>query len=138
MRRPLFFQCGFSLLEMVVAVAILGISLGMLYQSAGGSVRSVSVTEDYTYAALLAQSLLDDNSVVPPEGVAAQGETGDGYRWQLISEPVLQRQPAQDDSQALLYRINVKVSWGGLDNPRVYDLDSVVPVMADPVAANDA
>ena len=37
-RRPR----GFSLLEMVVAVAILGMSLGALYRAAGGATRIVA------------------------------------------------------------------------------------------------
>lgn len=85
-------QRGFSLLEMIVAVAILGISLGMLYQAAGGATRSVATTEDYAYAIQIARSLLADNSVVPPGGTAVTGETADGYRWAVFSTPIIKQE----------------------------------------------
>ncbi|WP_339615951.1 prepilin-type N-terminal cleavage/methylation domain-containing protein [uncultured Gilvimarinus sp.] len=116
-------QCGFSLLEMVVAVAILGISLGMLYQAAGGATRSISVTEDYTYGVTMAQSLLANYSAVPREGVAVKGSSDDGYYWEVTSQLLL----GPNDEDTGLHRIDVWVRWGN-ESPREVHLPSVVPV----------
>ncbi|MCP8899364.1 prepilin-type N-terminal cleavage/methylation domain-containing protein [Gilvimarinus xylanilyticus] len=114
-------QIGFSLLEMVVAVAILGISLGMLYQAAGGATRSISTTEDYAYAVTMAQSLLANYSVVDPEGVSASGSTEDGYRWQVSTKPVFDL-----NGREVTYKyIDIWVRWG---KEKDVHLSSVVPV----------
>lgn len=119
-------QTGFSLLEMVVAVAILGISLGMLYQGAGGATRSISTTEDYAYALVMAESLLANYSAVPPEGVSVQQTTADGYRWQVSSAPV-----DEDSEQSPLHYLDVWVRWGSGEQRSVH-LASVVKVEAVP------
>jgi general secretion pathway protein I len=120
-------QGGFSLLEMVVAVAILGISLGMLYQAAGGATRSISTTEDYTYGVTMAQSLLANYSVVPPAGVSVRGSTEDDYHWEVKSEPVM----GPNDEETGLHKIDVWVRWGN-ERPREVHLPSVVPVVVPP------
>ncbi|MDO3385245.1 prepilin-type N-terminal cleavage/methylation domain-containing protein [Gilvimarinus sp. SDUM040013] len=114
---------GFSLLEMLVAVAILGISFGMLYQSAGGSVRSVAVGEDYAYAVTIAQSLLAENSLVPQGGVNTRSETADGYRWSVQTAPLSD----VNGDPLMLYRIDVEVQWGQGSGGRKFVLNSVVP-----------
>ena len=48
---------GFSLLEMVVAIAILALALAALYQAAGGATRNVRSDEKYAYGVELARSL---------------------------------------------------------------------------------
>lgn len=118
---------GFSLLEMVVAVAILGLSVGMLYQSAGGSVRSVSTSEDYAYAVTMARSLLAQYSSVPPAGVSTSAETHDGYRWQVRTEAI-----ANPNGEPVLYAIEATISWGNRFSPREYVLSSIVPVRLEP------
>src|SRR6056297_2038575 len=81
-------QRGFSLLEMVVAMAILGLALGALYQASSAATRNVRTDERYAYAAELARSLVADSAIVPAEGLRNQGETGSGFRWELRAEPL--------------------------------------------------
>ncbi|BFM21609.1 type II secretion system protein [Gilvimarinus japonicus] len=114
---------GFSLLEMMVAVAIMGISLGMLYKAAGGSVRSVSTSEDYVYAISMAESLLAMHSLVPLESFSVTGVTGDGYSWEVISTS----DGLPDEAIPYLRSIVVTVSWGGAPQ-REFSLHSVVPI----------
>ncbi|MBU2887579.1 prepilin-type N-terminal cleavage/methylation domain-containing protein [Gilvimarinus agarilyticus] len=118
---------GFSLIEVMVAIAILGISLGMIYQAAGGSVRSVSTSEDYAYAVELAQSLLAMNALVPAEGVSTAGVTQDGYHWSVLSAVA-----AVDDADVpALHSVEVSVRWGSTVRPREFQLHSMVPTWVE-------
>lgn len=120
--RSARFQRGLSLLEMVVAMAILGISLGVLYQAVGGASRIVQTSERYAYAVTIAESLLADNAVVPDVGLALSGETGGDYRWSVDAKPV----SSDDDLQPVqLMAIRIEVVWGDAKIGR-YELNSIV------------
>jgi len=116
---------GFSLLEMVVAVAILGMSLGVLYQAAGGATRTVAVDEKTAYAVELARSLLANYAVVPLSGMNETGETQGGFAWEVAAEPA---ELAVDSplSEGLLQQISVVVSWRDGSRDRTVALQSVV------------
>lgn len=116
---------GFSLLEMLVAIAILAMSLAAMYQVAGGATRTVSVDEEMVYGVELARSLLAANSVVPVEGLSETGETEGGFRWEVRTSPV--SLPAELPlSEGQLQAINVIVRWSDGDGERRFELESVV------------
>ena len=53
-----------------MAISILALALGALYQAAGGATRNVRVDEKYAYGVELARSLLANNGSVPrPESM---------------------------------------------------------------------
>lgn len=99
-------QRGFSLLEVVIAFAVLALSLGALYQSVGGSVRGVQEVERRAEAALLARSLLDLYDSVPEGGLSTEGVAGNGAYWRLVARPEIE--PA-GDGEWPLYRIEIEV-----------------------------
>ena len=116
---------GFSLLEMVVAVAILGMSLGALYQAAGGATRIVALDEKKAYGVELARSLLTTYSVVPLEGLSQKGETEGGFAWKVIAEAaeLPEETPLEE---GLLQHISVVVTWRDGGRDREVALESVV------------
>lgn len=117
-------QCGFSLLEMVVATAILGVTLAALYQAASGATRNVRAQEKYTYGIELARSLLAFHDRVPVGGLNASGETQGGFLWRVITQPLNLERSAL--ASASIYTIEVSVSWqDGRRRPEVV-LNSVV------------
>jgi general secretion pathway protein I len=82
-RQP---QRGLSLLELLVAFAILALSLGLLYRSMGASARSVADMGYQQQAALLAESLLASRESVSVEGWNESG-TREGFDFRVASAP---------------------------------------------------
>jgi len=115
---------GFSLLEMLVALSILGLSLGALYQAVSGATRNVRTDERYAYAVELARSLVAVNALVPVEGVRQSGETAGGFRWLVQSEPIGSSITGLADGA--LQDLEVEVAWSDGSKRRQVILNSVV------------
>ncbi len=122
------FQGGFSLLEMVVAIAILALSLGTLYQATSGATRNVRSAEKYAYGVELARSLVADNSLVPVSGKSASGQTQGGFSWSVRTSPV--DMPSSRALQGALHNLEVVVSWRDGSKRREVLLNSVVGAYA--------
>ena len=115
----------FSLLEMVVAVAILGLSLGALYQSVAGATRIVRIDEKYAYGVELASSVLANYALVPRSGLTQSGQTPGGFSWSVRAVPYVLPQPLLME-EGLLQEILVSVNWTDGDKQRQVNLQSVV------------
>jgi general secretion pathway protein I len=115
---------GFSLLEMVVAIAIMALALGTLYQAASGATRNVRVDEKYAYGVELARSLLADNAQIPLSGVRGGGETEGGFIWRVSSRAI--GSGGGRTSKINLHHIEVGVSWQDGLKTREVVLNSVV------------
>ncbi|ADE13631.1 general secretion pathway protein H [Nitrosococcus halophilus Nc 4] len=114
---------GFSLLEVLVAFAILGISLGVLLQIFSTGMRTTTLSEEYTRATSLAESKLATIGVETPylEGIE-EGQFDEKYAWRTTilpyEEPEEEREKRLgegfDDAvnlPALPYTVKVEVFW---------------------------
>ena len=112
-------QRGYTLIEVIVAFAVLALALTLLLGILSGATRQVRWADEAGRAALHAQSLLDQTGV----GEALQpgqdeGEFEDGrYRWSLEVEPY--RDPSSqpgaqpvDPGAPQLLRLELLVQWG--------------------------
>ena len=122
---------GFSLIEMLVALVVLSLSLGVLYQAAAGATRNVRVAAEYTEAVMLAESKLVEHSYITEESYSASGEFGE-YSWSVSSWPAVYENVTSPDQMPLLPRplqyLEVIVSWPGGRDTRSLDLLTVVPL----------
>ena len=121
---------GFSLLEMLVALVILSLSLGSLYQSTTAAIRNVSVANQYTRATMLAESMLASASDLLTEEASVSG-TFDIYRWETTAWPAENPLALGNEAGlrgAALQYVRVTVSWPGGQSDRKVSLLTVVPV----------
>lgn len=121
-------QRGFSLLEVLVAFSVMALSLGALYQSAGGSIRGAIESERQSRAVHLAQSLLALHPTVPPAGVSEAGQFGD-LSWRVSSSPY----PQVGDPPPLvkLHRVVGQIEWDDRNQRRSFELVTLVPERTD-------
>jgi general secretion pathway protein I len=119
-------ESGFSLLEMLVAVVILSLALGALYQSVAGATRNVRADQRFAYAVELARSLIADNNIVPPQGVSKSGVTAGGFSWSAESQ-ALARPRGSPLTDAGLHELRIVVAWPDGTRQRRVALSTVVP-----------
>lgn len=118
-------QRGYTLIEVIVAFALLALGLTLLLGTLSGATRQVRQAADSGRAALHAQSLLDELDMdAPLQAQQREGEFEDGtYRWRLDVRPW--REPASDaDADAAvapatataqgprLMELELQVEWG--------------------------
>lgn len=77
---------GFSLLEALVAMAIVAIAFAALYRTVGQSTHAVAAVDDRVQAAILAQSLLASATYAEDLAPVQAGEAA-GLRWRLELVP---------------------------------------------------
>jgi general secretion pathway protein I len=104
-------QAGFTLVEVIVAIAILSIALGSLMTMIGNALRQTGQADRMTEAGSLAQSLL---ARLGPELALGEGHDGgqfdNGFHWRLNSQRF---GDAGDQQQWPMsaYKVSVEVTW---------------------------
>ena len=111
-------QHGLTLLELLVAFAIMALSVGMIYRIMGGSARSAGDLEARQRAIVLAQSLLALRDTVPEGGFLQSGESG-GYHWRIQSTPY--DTGLSGPSITPLHELSIVIAWK--DGGRERDLE---------------
>jgi general secretion pathway protein I len=114
---------GFTLLEVVVALAIAGLALVGLFRAGSAGLFAVDTAARAEEAVQRAQSHLAavgrDTALVEGEFT---GDDGGGYRWALRVTPLTSRQsPAPDgvsSATTTLFNVEVAISWPGHEGDR--------------------
>lgn len=109
-RYPDFTSRGFTLLEVLVALAVFSISLVVVMEVFSANLRNLFVAENQVYAATRAEYLMRE--VLSSEGLTEgpiTGTTDDGYRYEILVTKILQERyrPTSID----LLQITLKLSW---------------------------
>lgn len=117
-------QAGFSLLEILVAFAVLALTLGVLLRIFGGGTRTAQTIDEYTRALSIAESLLAAAGVETPlEEGETEGDLNQGYHWRLRVTPYpvspeLLVTDAAVPPPIRPYWLELTVEWGDEDEPR--------------------
>ena len=118
-------QRGYTLIEVIVAFAVLALALTLLLGSLTGAARQIRQSADAGRAALHAQSLLAQTGVGEPlRPGRKQGEFESGrYKWTLevapYNDPTQPPGTAVDPNVAQLLQLRLPGEWGGAPPGRV-------------------
>ncbi|KPK92719.1 MAG: hypothetical protein AMJ94_04540 [Deltaproteobacteria bacterium SM23_61] len=119
---------GFTLLEVLVAMAILGIGLIVIIELFGGGLRLGRTSEEYTRAVGYARMKLEEISLAKSleEGIE-EGEFDREYRWQVEVKKVDLLPPGRETSYqppVALYWVRIEVLWKSGIRERTTALES--------------
>ena len=101
---------GFTLLEVLVAISILGIAVAVILQLFSANLRALSLSGDYVSASIRAEArmkeLLDDEKIAEK---TTSETTDDGYRIDVwITEALKER---TENLPVKLLEIDMTMSW---------------------------
>ena len=127
-RRHRSVQSGFTLIEVVVALAIAALGLSFLMAAASTGLGNAGLADQYIEATRRAQSHLAELGVTERlrPGIRS-GDDGGGYSWRSwVSAPQVQDAVPAPEGVALLglYAVKVTISWRGGDSVKSVSLQS--------------
>jgi general secretion pathway protein I len=108
-------QAGFSLLEVMVAFAILALSLGVLLRIFSSSMNATALSADYARAVTLAEARL--NSVgadIPLRDGTYSGDAEDGIDWIVDIQSLALPGWLGENPPLQPYRVRAVATWPGI------------------------
>ena len=104
---------GFTLVEVLVALVVLGLVLGACYRLLSTGLKSTAEADGLVRAVLVAESALADASQRTDPRDAASDLAIDGYRCNIAVLPYDDAAlPGPEETGLRLYRVTVTVAWG--------------------------
>lgn len=120
---------GFTLIEVVVAITVLGVSYAAMLGAFSGSLKLLRQASEYQNAILLARSKLDETAIdtsleiVEPDSEETYGGVTYAYKIEIRDVPIVEA--ALKESVKLpvkLEEIAVEVFWGKAGKEKSYKL----------------
>lgn len=134
---------GFTLLEVLLAFVVFALSFATVLEILSGSIRNTVRAREYTEAALVAQSVMDQLGLEFPleQGVNYSGESGE-YQWEINITPYVNETENAHGTEIAeltgieLLQIDLTVSWGEPPRDRSNNFSTVRAMLLNRVLAN--
>ncbi len=131
-------QRGFTLIEVVIALAVFAVAVGVCMQIATAGLRQSRIAAEQTQAALLAQSLLDMYGVGERlEPGRDSGRLAGDYQWEIEVTPYEVPLPTDSPlapgfSAVQLFRLDLTIRWPAGQNERSARFSTLRAMTPDP------
>ena len=126
--RPYGSEAGFSLMEVLVAVAILGIVYATLFGLMSTSLKNVSRIEEREKVVRYGQMKLNELVVKAKQGEAGgalSGRLDDGHDWRASIEPYDSGENSDRTQAYIVAKIRLAVTWSGISRQNEYTLETL-------------
>lgn len=137
-------SAGFTLIEVVIAVTILGLAYSAILGAFSGSIRLLRQASEYQNALLLARSKLDETSIDTSLNIADEeaeenyGGVTYSYKIEIRDVPVVEKALLESVKMPVkLEEISVEVFWGKTGKEKSYKLIAY-KLSTDPLFAQKA
>ncbi len=116
-------RTGISLLEMIVAIALLGLAVTGLLSMLDSSLAGAAMTREYERAAMLAKTRMNELLTMRPIplGTPLRGRFGEASGWEAVARPVAGFGTSATGSR--LARIDLKIWWESGAERKSIDLE---------------
>ncbi len=125
---------GFTLLEVLIAFAVLALTMAAVLRIFSGGLRSIERADRYGTAALLATSVLAATGREEPVAAGdTAGDFGNGYQWHRRIEEYREETLTTEEQPLIPYAVTVIVTWDGASAEQGVRLSTLrlVPIEAD-------
>ncbi|MEW5975193.1 MAG: type II secretion system protein [Acidobacteriota bacterium] len=119
---------GFSLMEVLVSVAVLGVVYTVLFGLMSGSLRNVDRVGEREKILRSAQMKLNELVLAVNQGDGSPPSSGrfdEKYTWQARIEDFDLAENAVKPPEHMVARIRLQVNWQGNSGPQVYELQTM-------------
>ena len=106
-------------MEVMVALAIMSVSLVAVFQLYSLALRSIKKADDYTHAVLYARSSMDEAYAIA-DPAEASGSNDRGGVYKVVRDVALLS--SSEDGKTKLYEITVTVNWPPTGNFKIKGL----------------
>lgn len=120
-------QRGFSLMEVLVAMMILGIAFSTLFGLISGSLRNVDRIQENEKIIRFAQMKLNEMTLQLNQGISPElsGSFDPKYQWRGGLEPVSMEVGPESRPGYILLRLRLSVQWSGRSNENEFILETI-------------
>ncbi len=119
---------GFSLMEVLVAMMILGIAFSTLFGLISGSLRNVDRIQEHGKIVRFGQMKMNELVLQINQGASPQqlsGSFGEKYRWRASMEPFAALESPTSTPGYSLVRLHLSVIWTGRSGENQFKLETV-------------
>ncbi|OEU52057.1 MAG: hypothetical protein BA861_12195 [Desulfobacterales bacterium S3730MH5] len=117
---------GFTLIETLVAIAILSISLTVIFQLFSGGLKSSRLSDEYTSGIFHSREKMEEILLAEEltDGVT-EGEFEDGFRWRA---EILRLEPEEEVEARLPFdtiSINLDIEWDAGRSTKHFEISTI-------------